>query len=158
MAHKKIATLTTFYSLSKKQQKAIMLLFSGKFTQAKAAKEVGVHPTTLSHWKEWDDFRKAQDEYNHFMLHDITSEAIIAMRNLLHARSEMVRFNAAKDILDRSITGLEDAQRRKTVADAKIAESKLADLENDKDDQMDALANMMSKLAKNVPKDDQNDD
>ncbi|MDM7515523.1 terminase small subunit [Lentilactobacillus sp. TOM.63] len=51
-----------------------------------------------------------------------------------------------------------DAKVRKAKAEAEIAEAKLADLEDDKDDQMDALTDMLGKLAKNVPKDDQNDD
>ena len=55
-------------------------------------------------------------------------------------------------------TVMQSAQIRKANAEAKIAEAKLADFEDDKDDQMDVLTNMMSKLAKNVPKDDQNDD
>ncbi|MCT3542061.1 terminase [Lentilactobacillus buchneri] len=50
------------------------------------------------------------------------------------------------------------AQVRKANAEVKMVEAKLADLEDDKDDQMDALTDMLSKLAKNVPKDDQNDD
>lgn len=53
---------------------------------------------------------------------------------------------------------LTNAKIRKANAEAKIAEAKLADLEDDKDDQMDALTDMLGKLAKNVPKDDQNDD
>ncbi|MDS1015270.1 phBC6A51 family helix-turn-helix protein [Lentilactobacillus buchneri] len=158
MAKEKIRDLATFYELPLKQRKAIMLMFPGNLTQEKIIADLQVASSTFYNWKTHEQFRKAQQEYNHYMLIDLTPEAIVTMRKLLNAKSEMVRFNAAKDILDRSMTGLEDAQRRKTVADAKIAESKLADLEDDKDDQMDALANMMSKLAKNVPKDDQNDD
>ncbi|AFR99989.1 phage terminase small subunit [Lentilactobacillus buchneri subsp. silagei] len=47
---------------------------------------------------------------------------------------------------------LTNAKIRKANAEAEIAETKLADLEDDKDDQMDALTDMMSKLAKNVPR------
>uniref|UniRef100_UPI00403F4B47 hypothetical protein n=1 Tax=Lentilactobacillus hilgardii TaxID=1588 RepID=UPI00403F4B47 len=160
MARKKITELATFFSLPKKQQKAVMYLFAGNMTQEKIAKEIDCNPSSITHWKQLEDFRKAQDEYNQFMLHDLTSQALVTMRKLLHAKSEMVRFNAAKDILDRSMTvsALEDAQQRKANADAAMAEAKLADMQDNKDDQMDALANMLSKLAKNVPKDDQNDD
>ncbi|MCT2883424.1 phBC6A51 family helix-turn-helix protein [Lentilactobacillus buchneri] len=158
MAKEKIRDLATFYELPLKQRKAIMLMFPGNLTQEKIIADLQVASSTFYNWKTHEQFRKAQQEYNHYMLIDLTPEAIVTMRKLLNAKSEMVRFNAAKDILDRSMTGLEDAQRRKTVADAKIAESKLADLEDDKDDQMDALTDMLGKLAKNVPKDDQNDD
>lgn len=121
MKSDKIRQLTTFYSLPKKQQKTIMLLFSGEMNQGEVADNVGISRTTISAWKQKEIFRQAQDEYNRFMLRDLTSEAIMTMRNLLSARSEMVRFSAAKDILDRSMN---DAQIRKTEAEADIAESK----------------------------------
>lgn len=121
MKSDKIRQLTTFYSLPKKQQKTIMLLFSGKMNQGEIANNVGISRTTISAWKQKEIFRQAQDEYNRFMLRDLTSEAIMTMRELLDARSEMVRFSAAKDILDRSMN---DAQIRKAEAEADIAESK----------------------------------
>ena len=158
MARKKISALATFYSLPKRQQKAVMLLFSNKMTQAEVAQEIDCDPSSITRWKEREDFREAQDEYNRFMLRDLTNEAVITMRELLHAHSEMVRFSTAKDILDRTITGLEGAQKRKANAEAAMAEAKLADMQDNKDDQMDALTDMLGKLAKNVPKDDQNDD
>ena len=121
MKSDKIRQLTTFYSLPKKQQKTIMLLFSGEMNQGEVADKVGISRTTISAWKQKEVFRQAQDEYNRFMLRDLTSEAIMTMRELLDARSEMVRFSAAKDILDRSMN---DAQIRKAEADADIAEAK----------------------------------
>ncbi|WP_265401487.1 phBC6A51 family helix-turn-helix protein [Lactiplantibacillus plantarum] len=121
MKSDKIRQLTTFYSLPKKQQKAIMLLFSGEMNQGEVANNVGISRTTISAWKQKEIFRQAQDEYNRFMLRDLTSEAIMTMRELLDARSEMVRFSAAKDILDRSMN---DAQIRRAEAEADIAESK----------------------------------
>ncbi|WP_317765798.1 hypothetical protein [Pediococcus ethanolidurans] len=48
MSFKKIKSLATFYMLSNKQQKAIMLFFAGKYTQVQIAKEVQVSATTLS--------------------------------------------------------------------------------------------------------------
>ena len=127
MKSDKIRQLTTFYSLTKKQQKAIMLLFSGEMNQGEVANNVGISRTTISAWKQKEIFRQAQDEYNRFMLRDLTSEAIMTMRELLDARSEMVRFSAAKDILDRSMN---DAQIRKAEADADIAEAKAKQISN----------------------------
>ncbi|MCG0677973.1 putative small subunit terminase [Lactiplantibacillus plantarum] len=127
MKSDKIRQLTTFYSLPKKQQKAIMLLFSGEMNQGEVANNVGISRTTISAWKQKEIFRQAQDEYNRFMLRDLTSEAIMTMRELLDARSEMVRFSAAKDILDRSMN---DAQIRKAEADADIAEAKAKQISN----------------------------
>lgn len=121
MKSDKIRQLETFYSLPKKQQQTIMWLFSGEMKQDEIANDVGVSRTTVSAWKQKEIFRKAQDEYNRFMLLDLTSKAIVTMQGLLGARSEMVRFSAAKDILDRSMN---DAQLRKAEADADIAEAK----------------------------------
>lgn len=127
MKSDKIRQLTTFYSLPKKQQKTIMLLFSGEMNQGEVANNVGISRTTISAWKQKEIFRQAQDEYNRFMLRDLTSEAIMTMRELLDARSEMVRFSAAKDILDRSMN---DAQIRKAEAEADIAEDKAKQISN----------------------------
>lgn len=63
-----------------------------------------------------------------------------------------------RGLLNNDNKGLTQAKIRKMDAEAKIVEAKLAGLEDDKDDQMDALTDMLGKLAKNVPKDDQNDD
>lgn len=127
MRSDKIRQLATFYSLSGKQQKVIVWLFEGKRTQEQIADDVGVARTTISAWKKRQSFRQAQDEYNQYMLHDLTNEAILTMKRLLNARSEMVQFSAAKDILDRS---LNNAQARKLEADADITEAKLNEIRN----------------------------
>ena len=62
-----------------------------------------------------------------------------------------------RGLLNNDNKELTEARIRKMDAEAKITEAKLADFEDDKDDQMDALTSMMNKLAKNVPKGDQND-
>lgn len=131
--NEKIKQLKTFYSLPENQQKAIMLLFSGKQTQGRIAENVGVARVTLTLWRQKDKFRKAQDEYNRFMLRDLTNEAILTMRDLLDSRSEMVRFNAAKDILDRSMSY---EQTRKIHAEAKLAELRVKQADGSADSQV----------------------
>ena len=131
--NEKIKQLKTFYSLPENQQKAIMILFSGKQTQGRVAESVGVARVTLTLWRQKDKFRKAQDEYNRFMLRDLTNEAILTMRDLLDSRSEMVRFNAAKDILDRSMSY---EQTRKIKADAELAELRVKQADGSADSQV----------------------
>ncbi len=131
--NEKIKQLKTFYSLPENQQKAIMLLFSGKQTQGRIAENVGVARVTLTLWRQKDKFRKAQDEYNRFMLRDLTNEAILTMRDLLDSRSEMVRFNAAKDILDRSMSY---EQTRKIKAEAELAELRVKQADGSADSQV----------------------
>lgn len=98
---KKIRSLSTFYSLPKKQQMAVMLLFA-RMKQTDIAEKIKVAPQTISAWKSTEKFARAQNEYNQYMLHDLVSEAILTMRDLLSARSEMVRYNAAQYIIDKA--------------------------------------------------------
>lgn len=97
----KIRSLRTFYSLPKKQQMAVMLLFA-RMKQTDIAEKIKVAPQTISAWKSTEKFARAQNEYNQYMLHDLVSEAILTMRDLLGARSEMVRYNAAQYIIDKA--------------------------------------------------------
>ena len=123
----KIKSLRNFLKLPEKQRKAVVLLFSGKMTQAKIADEVHVSPTTLSTWKTHEDFRLGQDEYTRFMLHDLSSDAVVTMKELLNAKSEMVRYNAASYIIEKALSSndeLNKQQARKSKAEADIMEAK----------------------------------
>ena len=123
----KIKSLQNFFKLSEKQKKAVMLLFSGEMTQAKIAEEVNVSATTLSTWKTHEDFRRGQDEYTRFMLHDLSSSAVLTMKELLNAKSEMVRYNAASYIIEKALSSgdeLNKQQARKSKAEADIMEAK----------------------------------
>lgn len=117
----KIKKLSAFYSIPKRQQMAVMLLFAGDKTQAEIANQVGVNPTTLSVWKRQETFRQAQDEYNALMLRDLVSSAVLTLSKLLNARSEMVRYNAASYIVDKAGV-LSDAQARKAKVEADLLE------------------------------------
>lgn len=123
----KIKSLQNFLKLPDKKRQAIILLFSGKMTQAKIADEVNVSATTLSTWKTHEDFRLGQDEYTRFMLHDLSSKAVLTMKELLNARSEMVRYNAASYIIEKALSSgdeLNKQQARKSKAEADIMEAK----------------------------------
>lgn len=98
----KKADLPVFYTLSGKQQKAVAMLFEGNLKQNEIAKILKVADSTVTKWKRNKRFKEAQDEYNHHMLREYASDAVKTLRSLLKAKSEMVRFNAAKDILDRT--------------------------------------------------------
>lgn len=121
----KIKSLRNFLKLSEKQQKAVMLLFSGEMTQAKIAEEVHVSATTLSTWKTHEDFRRGQDEYTRFMLHDLSSSAVLTMKELLNAKSEMVRYNAASYIIEKALSSVDEARKSKAEADIMEAKAKL---------------------------------
>lgn len=124
MMVEKIKSLRNFLKLSEKQQKSVMLLFSGEMTQAKIAEEVHVSATTLSTWKTHEDFRRGQDEYTRFMLHDLSSSAVLTMKELLNAKSEMVRYNAASYIIEKALSSVDEARKSKAEADIMEAKAK----------------------------------
>lgn len=117
-------SLRNFLKLPDKKRQAIILLFSGKMTQAKIADEVNVSATTLSTWKTHEDFRLGQDEYTRFMLHDLSSKAVLTMKELLNARSEMVRYNAASYIIEKALSSGDEARKSKAEADIMEAKAK----------------------------------
>lgn len=123
---KKIESLSTFNSLPQKQQTAIALLFSGDFKQTEIAEKLNVNAATISIWKRREEFRVAQDEYNRFMLRDSVAKAVLTMNQLLGAKSEMVRYNAASYIIDKGMvdTGQQAADLRRANAEADIAETR----------------------------------
>ncbi|MCC8039155.1 MAG: hypothetical protein LIP02_13635 [Bacteroidales bacterium] len=88
--------------LNSEQQKCIELMVSGNMTQREIAKEIDVAPETISRWKRTDEFIDTYNSAVRQNIQDAASDALRTMVSLLKARSELVRFNAAKDILDRA--------------------------------------------------------
>lgn len=87
--------------LNKKHQKAIKLLFEGSLKRREIAEELNISEQTLYNWLKDDEFTKTYDEYVQQIMGKSSGKALNTMLALMSARSEMVRFNAAKDILDR---------------------------------------------------------
>lgn len=88
--------------LNKKHQKAIELLFEGSLKRREIAGELNISEQTLYNWLKDEKFTNAYDEYVKMIMGKSSGKALHTMLKLMSARSEMVRFNAAKDILDRS--------------------------------------------------------
>lgn len=88
--------------LKPEQIECIDMMLHTKLTHTAIAKKIGVCKQTISNWKKTDEFI---DEYNRQMKQDIQSLAAKALQTqtrLLNAKSEMVRYMASKDILDRA--------------------------------------------------------
>lgn len=88
--------------LSKKQLECIRLMVSTDMKQIDIAKAVGVHESTLSKWKRDPEFK---EEFQRSLRDSINLSSAIAYQTimkLMNARSELVRLQAAKDILDRA--------------------------------------------------------
>ena len=109
--------------LSKKQLKAIELLLEGELQKQEIADLLKITPTTLSNWQRNNEFIAMQhDVAMKFIKTDMVNELIHNQYDLaIDARSELVRFQATKDLLDRAnITDLEEKQSVEVKNDVKV--------------------------------------
>lgn len=95
-------------SLTRKQLEVAKMIAEGHLTQREIAEKVDVREETISRWKKQEEFQKAIDDFTAEMKKDIerklmgmSSKALRELDKLLSARSEMVRLQAIKDVLDR---------------------------------------------------------
>ncbi|QKW67584.1 helix-turn-helix domain-containing protein [Staphylococcus hominis] len=88
--------------LTSKQNKAIALMVEKNLNQNEIAKELNVARQTISNWKRNTEFQEELLNAERNLLKGLTGKAIKTMENLLTAKSELVRYNAASDILDRT--------------------------------------------------------
>lgn len=110
------ANFDDFLKLSEKQQKYIEIKNETGQTDKTIAKKIGVDTTTISRWKRKEGYQLGLKGYQAYYLSEKTPQALLTMTRLLNARSELVRFQAAKDILDRSGYTPVDKQQIETTA------------------------------------------
>ena len=88
--------------LNPKQRKCIELMIDGSYTQKQIAEQLNVSENTISNWKKNNEF---MGEYNTTLksnINAVAAKAFSTQMKLLSARSEMVKYMVAKDILDRA--------------------------------------------------------
>lgn len=129
-----------FSKLNKKQQTLIMLDFEGNHSNKEIAPKIGLkNETTVSHWRKRSWYEPAFNAYaSRAIKGKYKSLALRTLIDLLDARSEMVKLQAATSILklsgmlsDNSTPELDQARIRKANAEADIAEQKVKLLKND---------------------------
>lgn len=81
---------------------AIRLMVRTNSSQREIAKELGIDETTISKWKKREDYDTIRQIEERDYLGDLAAPALRTMSDLLNAKSELVRYNAASDILDRT--------------------------------------------------------
>ena len=122
-----------FSRLNKKQQTLIMLDFEGNHSNKEIAPKIGLkNETTVSHWRKRSWYEPAFNTYaSRAIKGKYKSLALRTLINLLDAKSEMVKLQAATSILklsgmlsDNSTPELDKAHIRKANAEADIAEQK----------------------------------
>lgn len=95
-------------SLTKRQLEAAKLIAEGYLTQREIAERLDVREETISRWKKQEEFQQAIENFTAEMKKDLerklmsmAPEALRQLQKLLNAKSELVRLQAIKDILDR---------------------------------------------------------
>ncbi len=130
-----------FSSLTKVQQMLVILDFEGGHSNKEIAPKLGLkNETTVSHWRKRSWYEPAFNAYaSKTVRGKYKSLALRTLIDLLDARSEMVKLQAATSILklsgmlsDNSTPELDKAKVRKANAEADIAEQKAKLLKNDK--------------------------
>jgi IS30 family transposase len=88
--------------LSKKQKKCLELMAVSDLSQREIAKQIDVAEETISRWKRNSEFASELDALIRISIRSLAAKAFRTHTNLLNAKSEMVRYMVAKDILDRA--------------------------------------------------------
>lgn len=126
-----------FSRLNKNQQTLIRLDFEGCHTNKEIAPQIGLkNETTVSHWRKRSWYEPAFNTYATKAIKGrYKSQALRTLVELLNAKSEMVKLQAATSILklsglltDNSTPELDKAKVRKASAEADIAEWKRDEL------------------------------
>ena len=129
-----------FSSLTKAQQTLVRLDFEGGHSNKEIAPKIGLkNETTVSHWRKRPWYEPAFNAYaSKAIKGKYKSLALRTLIDLLNAKSEMVKLQAATSVLklsgmlsDNSTPELDKAKARKASAEADIAEWKRNELTGD---------------------------
>lgn len=135
------AKIDPFFALDKDRQTFVALTVNENLTNKELAVQVNrKREATMSEWKKSDWYEPARDAYIRLSIKgDYKVEALKTLLDLLDAKSEMVRLQAATTLLkmagmlsDNDTPELDKAKVRKANAEADIAEQKAKLLKNDK--------------------------
>ena len=128
----KNSDLGTFLKLTKKRQKAIVMLYEDKETIGEIAKKLNITDRAIYKWKKDPAFIQAQNEYAIHVLNSALPDSIRELMKLVqNSKSDMVKLQAIQTVLkhanllsDNSTPELDRAKIRKANADARVAEAR----------------------------------
>lgn len=155
-SHKK-SRLGPFSKLNKAQRTLIRLDFEGNHKNEEIARQIGVkNSTTVSHWRAREWYQPAMEDYMKLQVNTTYQvKAVQTCYELLTAKSEMVRLQAATSLLkmsglfsDNSTPELDQAKIRKANADARVAEAKAKAMEDNGQDMEQLVDKMLDTLTK----------
>lgn len=88
--------------LTGRQKKCLELMVSGELTQYEIAEKIKVSVQTICNWKKNEEFIAEYESMMRQGIQALAAKAFHTHAKLLGAKSEMVRYMTAKDILDRA--------------------------------------------------------
>lgn len=160
----KSSDLRAFSKLTKKRQKAVMMLFENDKTIEEIAKILNITDRAIYKWKRNPDFIQAQQEYAIFVLNTALPDSIRELIKLIrNSKSDMVKLQAIQTVLkhanllsDNSTPELDKAKIRKANADARVAEARAKAMEDNGQDMEQLLDKMLDTLTKEDKKNGNN--
>lgn len=139
----KSSDLTAFLRLTRKRQKAVMMLFENDKTIKEIAKELKVSDRAIYKWKNDPDFIQAQQEYAISVLDTALPDSVRELMKLINGKKvpAMVKLQAIQTVFkraglfsDNGAPELDKARIRKANADARVAEAKAKAMEDNGQD------------------------
>ncbi len=119
--------------LPAKQQRFIHLYLTGRYKNAELAQLLGVHVNTIHNWlrkpevkKIITDFQKDEHEVVESNLKALRGKAIETMAELMESPIDGIRYQASKDILDR--TGHKSVQKMEVKKEVFTYEAQMREL------------------------------
>ncbi|WP_105965869.1 DNA-binding protein [Staphylococcus chromogenes] len=91
-----------YLNLSKKQREYIRIKNETNLSDKEISVEINTPTPSISRWKTNEKFKAGLMAYQAHHLESAVPQALKTMIDLLDAKSELVRFQASKDILDRT--------------------------------------------------------
>ena len=152
----KSSDLVAFSKLTKKRQKAVMMLFENDKTIKEIAKELKVSDRAIYKWKNDPDFIQAQQEYAISVLDTALPDSVRELMKLINGKKvpAMVKLQAIQTVFkraglfsDNGTPELDKARIRKANADADLTEAKVRALQGSNNGQENKVIELIGELA-----------
>lgn len=152
----KSSDLTAFLRLTRKRQKAVMMLFENDKTIKEIAKELKVSDRAIYKWKNDPDFIQAQQEYAISVLDTALPDSVRELMKLINGKKvpAMVKLQAIQTVFkraglfsDNGTPELDKARIRKANADADLTEAKVRALQGSNNGQENKVIELIGELA-----------
>lgn len=152
----KSSDLTAFLRLTRKRQKAVMMLFENDKKIKEIAKELKVSDRAIYKWKNDPLFKQAQQEYAISVLDTALPDSVRELMKLINGKKvpAMVKLQAIQTVFkraglfsDNGTPELDKARIRKANADADLTEAKVRALQGSNNGQENKVIELIGELA-----------